>query len=121
MQGLHAVEMFAGAKTITTAFTHPGLRIFELVAPISILVVVRPRTAGRKAASFEMEDSPLENILTGLGFSFGLALMLRLFACATRLQMKASCCTALFVQKRERSVFRLDCSGTPQFVARGCG
>ncbi|CAE7735215.1 unnamed protein product [Symbiodinium necroappetens] len=56
--GLDAVEKYAGVKTIATAF----------------------RSMDLKAASFEMNDDPVtEDIQSGLGFAYGLALTLRLF------------------------------------------
>ena len=61
-----------------------------------------------------MEDSPYENILTGLGFSFGLALVLRLFKCATRLQIDASCGKVVYAEPR-KMLFKgwneVECSG----------
>ena len=97
--------VFCWCKDNRLCFCVPGLKSYSLACSADFKrpchAYMLPRASGRASASFEMEDSPIhENILTGLGFSFGLALMLRLFKCATRLQTNVSRVKAVSAETR---------------------
>ena len=51
------------------------------------MILVCSRRMGASAVSFEIEDDPkFQDILSGIGFAYGLAITLRLYMCATYLQ-----------------------------------
>ncbi|CAJ1376229.1 unnamed protein product [Effrenium voratum] len=105
---LMAVEKYAGVKTIATAFAKFGFT----------------------SASFEVQDDGVfQNILTGLGFAYGLALTLRLYK-SRGFNFEAPVCStwiwlnrpgpAFLYHLRLQSETCIDFSSANTMVARTC-
>ena len=59
----------------------------------------------------EVKDDPIyENILGGLGFSFGLAMTLRLFRCVSRQQSQKVLRQTAYLQLRQGSILKRRCA-----------